>query len=305
MSDIREILQKIGAGEPEAVATFGLERRYSRGRWRASSQIYEWDQRLLISGRGTARMAISRSLGDMGGQPAGVYQTQFPVKVIPQIAQAILESGILDHRCGHVEPGDLMARFRLVAGGMVHDTILSMDEVPEEASVREFLSAIRRLEGPILAKPLRTVHIDCEVTGKPVAGKRSRLPLTMRLRNEGTQGHWLIHPAAMTPDGTLERRFVTYCPTVQETPGVTPILPSFVFGVLEPTTAITDPERRLLWLDAGSSVEIPCTAVVNFASAGRYYFKLGYMTFEGEPVHEGQARWAGAVFSEAQVVEAS
>ncbi len=305
MADLRENLRRVTSGEPEAVAAFGMERRYSTGKFSAAAGIFEWEQKFLISGQqALARLVLHRSLGDRGGDVAGTFQANIPPDVIPAVANAVLSSGILDYDPGHIEPGDMMTRFRFAALGAMQEVMLSMDQAPKQESIRNFLRALKGLEIPVRAAPLRTVLLECQPTSLAVAGKRMRLPLNLRLANTGSQGHWVLNPAAMMPDGAMERRYVTWARKVEPVPGETPLLPPFAIGVLEPVKAETDPERRLLWLEAGSSIEIPCTAMVNFPSGGEYYFKSAYITFEGGQAHQGQPRWVGGVFSEALVLEA-
>jgi hypothetical protein len=233
----------------------------------------------------------------------------FPPEYCQATAAAILTSGILDHESGHIEPADTMIRLRIAAMGSFQDVFLSMDEVPESEEVLNFTRVLARMDQEIRKHPLRTVKLECQVGEVPRAGKRSRIPVTLRLVNRGVQGHWVRHPAAMQPDGILERRYVTWSLKVPETPGVTPLLSPFVYGPFEPSQSEKDPEKEWYWLGPESSLEVPGTALVNFAVPGVYYFKSGYTTFaggqtrEGYTGHEGKARWIGAVFSEVQLLQ--
>lgn len=302
MSDIKQALARVVSGDPEALAGFGLERRFSTGLLAVSSGVFEWDQRLQLSGRGIARHTVFRSLGDRGGDPAGVYQCMLDPAVIIALAAEALSSGVLDYDPGHIEPGDLMIRIRFAIQGILHEVFLSMDVTPEEDSIRNFLRSLARVEQMIRKHPLRLLRLTAELQGPaPKAGGRRRVPLLLGLHNEGTQGHWVRNPAAMVPDGVLERRYVTWAQKPDERPGETPLPPSFLLGALEPADR-KDEEPAVLWIPPQSSVTVPSSAIVHFAEPGAYYFKAAYTSYEGEQQYENAPRWVGAVFSEAQTI---
>lgn len=302
MSGIQEALEKVAVGDPAAIASFGMERRLSSGRRSQSAQVFEWEQRLLLTGQGLARSVTHRSLGDRGGEETGTYQTTFPQDFVQQTAAAALTSGILDYDPGHIEPGDLMIRYRFGALGEVRDCFLSMDKVPGPEPIRVFQRVMSRMDVEVRKFPLRTLRLECELGEVPKAGRRTRVPATLRVVNRGIQGHWILNPAFMQPDGVFERRYVTWAPRHAPTPGITPLPSVFVFGPLEPYPAEEDPARSMLWLAPESTVEIPCRAMVNFQEPGEYYFKAAYSTYAGEQMYEGQSRWIGAAFSQAQVL---
>jgi hypothetical protein len=303
MSDIKQALAQVASGDPKAGATFGLERRYSTGMFAVLAGIYEWEQRLQLSGQGIARAAVYRSLGDRGGDPTGIYQTTFSPEQVRDLAGLALDSGILDYDAGHIEPGDLMIRIRFAALGIMHDVFLSMDITPEEEKIRQFLTTLTKLDKEVRKHPFRTLTITASVTGEiPKAGARKRVPILLTLRNEGPQGHWVRNPAAMIPDGQLERRYVTWARKPEMRPGETSLPTSFVNGALEPA-ATRGPQYAVIWLAPQSETKIECSAIVNFPSAGTYYFKAGFTTFEGGHVYEGAGRWVGGVFSQAIELE--
>ena len=98
MPDIHQALEKVVAGDSQALASFGIERRYTTGRYMAEAGIYEWDQRMLISGQGLARVSIHRSLGDGPGYDTGTYQMPFSGEYCRQAAAAIHHQLARDHK---------------------------------------------------------------------------------------------------------------------------------------------------------------------------------------------------------------
>ncbi|BDC47941.1 hypothetical protein F183_A02570 [Bryobacterales bacterium F-183] len=302
MSGIQEALEKVAVGDPAAIASFGMERRLSSGRRSQSADVFEWEQRLLLTGQGLARTVSHRSLGDRGGEETGTYQTVFPQDFVQRTAAAVLTSGILQYDPGHIEPGDMMIRYRFGALGEVRECFLSMDQVPGPEAIRIFERVITRMDVEVRKFPLRTLRLECDLPDIPKAGRRTRIPATLRLVNRGIQGHWILNPAAMQPDGVLERRYVTWARRQTPQPGITPLPSVFVFGPLEPSPVEKDPDKTMLWLAPEATVEVPCTAMVNFPEPGEYFFKSAYSTFAGEQTYQGQARWIGAAFSQAQTL---
>jgi hypothetical protein len=304
MSEIRKAVEGALGGDDRAFASFGVERRLSTGIMAQPSGVFQWEQRLMLSGIGMSRLVLYRPVGDQCGIASGVYQSTFGRERVRELAEMALSTGILEYDPGHIEPGDLMIRLRFAAMGIAEEVLISADSPPREKPVRDFLSKLSSLYTNLLSYPLRTVAMSAQLQDSlPKAGSgRKRVPMLLTLRNDGSQGHWMRHPEAMLPDGSMERRYVTWMPA----PKVGELPPPASLGALEPVNKIPpgppDEEEKPLWLPAGSSVEIPCSAIVNFAEPGKYYMHAGYITMAGEQTYQGQPRWIGGLFSEVMEV---
>lgn len=299
LTRLADLLAATPASDP--LPGFGLECRRTRGR-RTPSGCMRWEENWQIAGSGMVRCTTFRSLGDQPGAEAGIWQVRLEPQDIRPLAEVLVETRLHEARPYHVEPGNLMIRVQVVAGGLAESQLLSGDLTDHLNKFRPVQLEAAELMNRAMEAPLRTVGLSIEL---PLRLPRSkvRVPVAFTLHNSGVQGHWVRNPLSAFPalaenDIETNRLYVALQP--QRVPGETPLPPVPVAVDLElPAGSVRETgDYEYIWLDAGEAQTFELSAALDLRQPGEYLFWGEFASYTSLQPVDGKPRFAGAVFSD-------
>lgn len=284
------VFDRILAGDAHLLDGFAVQRTVTSGR-RTESGVCIHEDRLELAGDGRVRLALHRSLSDMPGRQAGVFEMRVPPDVVLGLVRLLKAHPFDPLPRSHIEPMDTAMRLTVVAGGLVSDFAFPSSDRAAAASLRPLLNELATLLAGAEQHPAMTLGLMLVAPPQATIGA-SRLALSVVFGNFGAQGYWMTHPANL--DGADDRFVLLYgrLPDVRDDQ-----MPPPLEIVRVPLEVRVHPVPGLVWMGPRTKVQIECSAEVRFEAGGPHFMRVGYCSYGGEQTVASQPHFVGGAFA--------
>ncbi len=286
---IEKSLRAVKAGHQGILPGFGLELLIVNGP--PSGPLgRQWQDRLVITGRGVAEFHSIRPMSDGSGEPAGLFRGAVSLQDLAEVVDAVEATGLVDEAPFRIEPSDMNIRVSIIVGGMHVVKYIGVKEPGRLERLQPLFERLQRIEAAVRGNPVRTLKLEMSVAEMSGVGVQV-VPVMLRFINQGTEPYWIPHPRGLNLGPYHDRATLSY----GRGPSPADMLES-------PLRAEVEAGVQMIWMGSGWTQEIRTVAEVNFHQAGRFVVRATYSTYSGEETVGGVARLRGCVFSAEQMV---
>jgi hypothetical protein len=286
-SELRAALQKARQGDRPTLDGFGLER--------VALASDQWRDTFAIDGAGRATLSMLRA---HDARAVGEFAATLEEKDVQRLLATIERTAFDALKPAHAEPFAMRVTLSIVLAG--RDYRWEMPAAPEaHAPITELLVEIDRLAAVVARSPVAA--IDATLALDPPQPGTDERGVTVQLRNQGTEGTWIVNPLHFGPsdDEPNDHLVIRYGKQMPADPGAAP--PPIIFAT-EDVTLLNAPPGRFLWVAAGATLVLRGRAAVA-VRPGRYLFHAVYASYSVPAQVAGRRLFRGRVASPDTVLE--